>query len=89
LYVPSSAGSSTRSLLSFLDELHEANNALKDDFHVVRNTVQTLDKEKEHLCSAIDLKTDENLRLTQEVNSKVRRLEELNRMLSELESALE
>ncbi|UJR35224.1 hypothetical protein I4U23_027990 [Adineta vaga] len=70
-------------------ELQEANKALKDDFHVVRNTVQTLDKEKEHLCGVIDIKTDENSRLTQEINSKLRRIEELNRMVSELESALD
>ncbi|CAF1321737.1 unnamed protein product [Adineta ricciae] len=70
-------------------ELQEANKALKDDFLVVRNTVQTLDKEKEHLCGVIDLRADENLRLTQEINAKIRRIEELNRIVSELESALD
>ncbi len=72
-----------------LDELQETNKAIKDDFHVVRTTVQTLDKEKERLCNVIDLKSEENLRLTQEINLKIRRIEELNRMVAELEVALE
>ncbi len=72
-----------------LDELQETNKAIKDDFHVVRTTVQTLDKEKERLCNVIDLKSEENLRLTQEINSKIRRIEELNMMITELETALE
>lgn len=76
-------------MFSISDELQEANKALKDDFLVVRNTVQTLDKEKEHLCGVIDHKADENLRLTQEINAKIRRIDELNRIVSELESALE
>ncbi len=62
---------------------------MKDDFHVVRTTVQTLDKEKDRLCGEIDLKSEENLHLTQEINSKIRRIEELNLMVAELESALE
>ena len=62
---------------------------IKDDFHVVRTTVQTLDKEKDRLCGEIDLKAEENLHLTQEINSKIRRIEELNRMIAELEAALE
>ncbi|CAF2382398.1 unnamed protein product [Rotaria sp. Silwood2] len=70
-------------------ELQEANKALKDDFHVVRTTVQTLDKEKDRLCGEIDLKSQENLHLTQEINSKTRRIEELNMMVAELEAALD
>ena len=73
----------------FLDEIQEANKGIKDDFHVVRNTVQTLDKEKDRLCSELDLKAEENLHLIQEMNSKIRRIEELNLMVSELEAALE
>ena len=78
----------SESLLS-LDEMQEANKGIKDDFHVVRNTVQTLDKEKDRLCSELDRKAEENLHLIQEMNSKVRRIEELNIMVTELEAALE
>lgn len=81
--------SSDETLLSFLDEMQEANKGIKDDFHVVRNTVQTLDKEKDRLCSELDLKAEENLHLIQEMNAKVRRIEELNIMVAELEAALE
>ncbi|CAF4383321.1 unnamed protein product, partial [Rotaria sp. Silwood2] len=38
-----------------LYELQEANKGIKDDFHVVRTTVQTLDKEKDRLCCERDL----------------------------------
>ncbi|CAF1107956.1 unnamed protein product [Rotaria sordida] len=69
-------------------ELQEINKALRDDFQVVRVTVQTLDKEKNRLCGEIDLKSEENLHLTQEINSKIRRIEELNMMVAELEAAL-
>jgi len=72
-----------------LDELQETNKAIKDDFHVIRTTVQTLDKEKDRLCGEIDLKTEENLHLNQEVNAKIRQIEELNMMVAELEAALE
>ena len=57
-------------LLFKLDDLQETNKALKDDFHIVRNTVQTLDKEKDRLCAEIDIKSDENLHLNQELNAK-------------------
>ncbi|CAF0717644.1 unnamed protein product [Adineta steineri] len=70
-------------------ELQETNKAVKDDFHIVRQTVQTLDKEKERLCNVIDLKSEENQRLTQELNSKIRRIEELNRIVAELEVELD
>ncbi|CAF3356594.1 unnamed protein product [Rotaria sp. Silwood1] len=70
-------------------ELQEANKAIKDDFHVVRTTVQTLDKEKDRLCAEIDAKSEENLRLTQDINSKTRRIEELTMMVSELKAALD
>jgi len=73
----------------YLDELQDANKGIKDDFHVVRTTVQTLDKEKDRLCSELDLKAEENLHLIQEMNSKTRRIEELSLMISELEAALE
>ena len=69
--------------------MQEANKGIKDDFHVVRSTVQTLDKEKDRLCSELDLKAEENLHLIQEMNAKVRRIEELNIMVTELEAALE
>ena len=72
-----------------LDELQEANKGLKDDFHIVRATVQTLDKEKDRLCGEFDLKSEENLHLTQELNAKIRRIEELTMMGGELETALE
>jgi chromosome segregation ATPase len=72
-----------------LDELQEANKGMKDDFHVVRTTVQTLDKEKDRLCGELDLKAEENLHLIQEINSKTRRIEELTMMIAELEAALE
>ncbi|CAF0894547.1 unnamed protein product [Rotaria sp. Silwood1] len=72
-----------------LYELQEANKGIKDDFHVVRTTVQTLDKEKDRLCGELDLKAEENLHLIQEINSKARRIEELNMMVSELEAALD
>jgi len=35
------------------------------------------------------LKSEENLHLTQELNSKIRRIEELSMMIAELETALE
>jgi len=72
-----------------LDELQETNKGLRDDFQVVRTTVQTLDKEKDRLCGEIDLKSEENLHLTQEINSNIRRIEELNMMVAELQTALE
>lgn len=72
-----------------LDELQETNQGIKDDFHAVRTTVQTLDKEKDHLCGELDLKAEENLHLIQELNSKTRRIEELGMMITELEAALE
>lgn len=72
-----------------LDDLQETNKALKDDFHIVRNTVQTLDKEKDRLCAEIDIKSDENLHLNQELNAKIRRIEDLGITVNELESALE
>ena len=72
-----------------LDELQETNKGIKDDFHVVRTTVQTLDREKDRLCSELDLKAEENLHLIQEINSKTRRIEELNMIVTELEAALE
>lgn len=72
-----------------LDELQEANNAQKDDFHVVRVTVQTLDKEKDRLCGEIDHKTEENMRLTQDIQLRTRRIEELNTMIAQLEAAFE
>ncbi|CAF3705141.1 unnamed protein product [Rotaria socialis] len=70
-------------------ELQEANKAVRDDYQVVRTTVQTLDKDKDRLCGEIDLKSEENLHLTQEINSKTRRIEELNMMVEELQSALD
>lgn len=73
----------------YLDELQETNKAVRDDFQVVRTTVQSLDKEKDRLCGELDLKSDENLHLTQELNAKIRRIEELNMMITELEAALE
>ncbi len=73
----------------YLDELQETNKGIKDDFHVVRSTVQTLDKEKDRLCSELDLKAEENLHLIQEMNAKIRRIEELNMIIAELEAALE
>lgn len=76
-------------ILFILDELHEANKAIKDDFQVARGTVQTLDKEKDRLCREIDLKSEENLHLTQELNAKIRRIEELNMTITEFESSLE
>ena len=72
-----------------LDDMQEMNKGMKDDFHVVRSTVQTLDKEKDRLCSELDLKAEENLHLIQEMNAKTRRTEELNLMIAELEAALE
>jgi hypothetical protein len=69
----------------YLDELQEANIGIKDDFHVVRTTVQTLDKEKDRLCGELDLKAEENIHLIQEINSKARRIEELNMMVAELD----
>jgi len=76
-------------LLFKLDDLQETNKALKDDFHIVRNTVQTLDKEKDRLCAEIDIKSDENLHLNQELNAKIRRIEDLGITVNELESTLE
>jgi chromosome segregation ATPase len=76
-------------IFSDLDESQETNKGYKDDFHVVRTTVQTLDKEKDRLCSELDMKAEENLHLIQEMNSKTRRIEELNMMVAELEAALE
>ena len=76
-------------LIFYLDELQDANKGIKDDFHIVRSTVQTLDKEKDRLCGELDLKAEENLHLIQEMNSKTRRIEELNMMIAELEAALE
>lgn len=82
--------STNRILIRFdLDELQEANKGIKDDFHIVRSTVQTLDKEKDRLCGELDMKAEENLHLIQEMNSKTRRIEELGMMISELEAALE
>ena len=75
--------------LLIVDELHEANKALKEDFQAVRGTAQSLDKEKDRLCGEIDLKSEENLHLTQELNAKIRRIEELNMRITELESAFE
>lgn len=72
-----------------LYELQDANKGIKDDFHIVRTTVQTLDKEKDRLCEELDMKAEENLQLIQEMNSKTRRIEELNMMISELEAALD
>ncbi|UJR10612.1 hypothetical protein I4U23_014809 [Adineta vaga] len=72
-----------------LYDLQEANKGIKDDFHVVRSTVQTLDKEKDRLCGELDLKAEENLHLIQEINSKARRIEELTMMIAELEAALD
>ncbi|CAF1022017.1 unnamed protein product [Rotaria sordida] len=72
-----------------LYEVLETNKGMKDDFHVVRTTVQTLDKEKDRLCGELDIKAEENLRFIQEINSKTRRIEELNVMVSELEAALD
>ncbi len=48
-----------------------------------------MDKEKDRLCGELDLKAEENLHLIQELNSKTRRIEELNLMIAELEAALE
>ncbi len=48
-----------------------------------------MDKEKDRLCGEIDLKTEENLHLNQEISTKIRRIEELNMMVAELEAALE
>ena len=76
-------------LLFKLDDLQETIKALKDDFHIVRNTVQTLDKEKGRLCAEIDIKSDENLHLNQELNAKIRRIEDLGITVNELESTLE
>ncbi|CAM4753973.1 unnamed protein product [Rotaria magnacalcarata] len=72
-----------------LYDIQETNKDIKDDFHAVRTTVQTLDKEKDRLCSELDLKAEENLHLIQEINSKTRRIEELNMMVAELEAALD
>ena len=72
-----------------LDEYHDTNKALKEDFQVLRGTVQTLDKEKDRLRGEIDLKSEENLHLTQEFNAKLRRIEELNMIISELQTGLE
>jgi chromosome segregation ATPase len=72
-----------------LDELHETNKGMNNEFHVVRSTVQTLDKEKDRLCSELDGKAEENLHLIQEMNAKIRRIDELSLMLVELEAALE
>ncbi|CAF0946900.1 unnamed protein product [Adineta ricciae] len=70
-------------------DLQETNKDIKDDFHVVRATVQTLDKEKDRLCGELDLKAEENLHLIQEINSKTRRIDELTMMITELEAALD
>ncbi|CAF1050976.1 unnamed protein product [Didymodactylos carnosus] len=72
-----------------LYDLQETNKGIKDDFNIVRTTVNTLDKEKDRLCSEIDIKTEENIHLIQELNSKTRRIDELNMMTAELEAALD
>ncbi|CAF3816066.1 unnamed protein product [Rotaria magnacalcarata] len=70
-------------------ELQESNKAIRDDYQVVRTTVQTLDKDKDRLCGEIDLKSEENLHLTQEMNSKTRRIEELNMMENDRSALVE
>lgn len=72
-----------------LDEYQEINKALKEDFQVLRGTAQTLDKEKDRLSGEFDLKSEENLHLTQELNAKIRRIEELNMIISEIQAGLE
>lgn len=76
-------------LLSFADDLQEVNQNLRDDFHRSRATVQTLDNEKDRLSNEIDLKSEENLHLVQELNAKTRQIEELNLNVGELDGALE
>ena len=73
----------------FLDDLQEANQALRDDFHRARVTVQSLDSEKDRLSNEIDAKSELNLHLTQELNTKTRQLEEFNLNISEFQMALE
>lgn len=75
--------------LSFADDLQEVNQNLRDDFHRSRATVQTLDNEKDRLSNEIDLKSEENLHLVQELNAKTRQIEELNLNVGELDGALE
>ncbi|CAF1148783.1 unnamed protein product [Adineta steineri] len=79
----------THRLEKKLYDTQEMNKGIKDDFHVVRSTVHTLDKEKDRLCGELDLKAEENLHLIQELNSKTRRIEELSMMIAELEAALD
>lgn len=76
-------------LLLLLDEFQEANKAIKDDFQILRGTCQTLDKDKDRLSREIDLKSEENLHLTQELNAKIRQIEELNMFINELQTGLE
>ncbi len=73
----------------FLVELQEVNKVIKDDLLVVRSTVQTIDQEKDSLSNQLDLKSEENLHLTQEINAKIRQIEELNMFVADLEAALE
>ena len=73
----------------FADDLQEVNQNLKDDFHRSRATVQTLDTERDRLSNELDLKSEENLHLVQELNAKTRQIEELNLNLAELDGSLE
>lgn len=72
-----------------LDDLQEANQAIKDDFHRSRATIQTLDAEKDRLNHEIDLRAEENLHLNQELNTKNRQIEEFHLHVTELGTAIE
>ena len=60
-----------------------------DDIHRARATIQALDDEKTRLGDELDLKSEQNVHLTQDVNAKIRRIEEMNRIMAEVEGALE
>jgi hypothetical protein len=62
---------------------------IKDDLHIARTTAQTLDQEKNHLLGELDLKSNQHLHFTQELNTKIRQIDELNMLIAELQSALE
>jgi hypothetical protein len=72
-----------------LDDLQEINQNGKDDFHRARATIQTLATEKDQLGLELDAKTAENLHLIQELNMKIRKIDESNLTINDLEAALE
>jgi chromosome segregation ATPase len=73
-------------LICFLDDLQDLNKTLKDEINSLRNTISSLDKEKDKLMNSVDEKTVENVGFRQDLAAKNKCLAELKEQLSQLET---